>query len=380
MNNRNEKIRNLLVPLISVVMGLLLGAIVMLMFGYEPINAYRSLIEASLGNQRAIGETLRQATPLIFTALGFSVASSAGFFNIGLSGQALSGWMASIWVALAFPDMPRLVLVPLAIIVGALAGAFAAAIPGLLRAYFGTSEVIVTIMMNYIILYVSTFLLQNVMPARFFTSESRDSTIYTTQNASIRVDWLTDFFGGSRVNLGLFLALVGIIVVWFLMKKTTLGFEIRSVGLNPFASEYAGMSSKRTIVLSMVISGMLAGLGGVVEGLGTFENFFVQTTSLSIGFDGMAVSLLGSGSPIGILLSALLFSILKIGGLGMQTNAEVPFEIVNVSIALIIFFVGINYVVRVVVNKILPDKKNEEVELVTDSVTVEEKSQKGGDA
>ena len=142
MNNRNEKIRNLLVPLISVVMGLLLGAIVMLMFGYEPINAYRSLIEASLGNQRAIGETLRQATPLIFTALGFSVASSAGFFNIGLSGQALSGWMASIWVALAFPDMPRLVLVPLAIIVGALAGAFAAAIPGLLRAYFGTSEVI----------------------------------------------------------------------------------------------------------------------------------------------------------------------------------------------------------------------------------------------
>lgn len=380
MNNRNEKIRNLLVPLISVVMGLLLGAIVMLMFGYEPINAYRSLIEASLGNQRAIGETLRQATPLIFTALGFSVASSAGFFNIGLSGQALSGWMASIWVALAFPDMPRLVLVPLAIIVGALAGAFAAAIPGLLRAYFGTSEVIVTIMMNYIILYVSTFLLQNVMPARFFTSESRDSTIYTTQNASIRVDWLTDFFGGSRVNLGLFLALVGIIVVWFLMKKTTLGFEIRSVGLNPFASEYAGMSSKRTIVLSMVISGMLAGLGGVVEGLGTFENFFVQTTSLSIGFDGMAVSLLGSGSPIGILLSALLFSILKIGGLGMQTNAEVPFEIVNVSIALIIFFVGINYVVRVVVNKILPDKKNEEVELVTDSVTVEEESQKGGDA
>ena len=114
------------------------------------------------------------------------------------------------------------------------------------------------------------------------------------------------------------------------MKKTTLGFEIRSVGLNPFASEYAGMSSKRTIVLSMVISGALAGLGGVVEGLGTYQNFFVQTTSLSIGFDGMAVSLLGSGSAIGILLSAILFSILKIGGLGMQTGAGVPFEIVNV--------------------------------------------------
>lgn len=145
------------------------------------------------------------------------------------------------------------------------------------------------------------------------------------------------------------------------MKKTTLGFEIRSVGLNPFASEYAGMSSKRTIVLSMVISGALAGLGGVVEGLGTYQNFFVQTTSLSIGFDGMAVSLLGSGSAIGILLSAILFSILKIGGLGMQTGAGVPFEIVNVSIALIIFFVGINFLIRFVMAKFFQGKKQEEI-------------------
>lgn len=144
-------------------------------------------------------------------------------------------------------------------------------------------------------------------------------------------------------------------------EETTLGFEIRFVGLNPFASEYAGMSSKRTIVLSMVISGALAGLGGVVEGLGTYQNFFVQTTSLSIGFDGMAVSLLGSGSAIGILLSAILFSILKIGGLGMQTGAGVPFEIVNVSIALIIFFVGINFLIRFVMAKVFQGKKQEEI-------------------
>lgn len=177
-----------------------------------------------------------------------------------------------------------------------------------------------------------------------------------SQNASLRLPWLTQAFGGSRVNSGLFLAIIALIFVWLLMKKTTLGFEIRSVGLNPFASEYAGMSSKRTIVLSMVISGALAGLGGVVEGLGTYQNFFVQTTSLSIGFDGMAVSLLGSGSAIGILLSAILFSILKIGGLGMQTGAGVPFEIVNVSIALIIFFVGINFLIRFVMAKFFQGK------------------------
>lgn len=376
MNDRNEKIRNILVPILSVVMGLILGAILMLAFGYNPINGYSSMLTAALGNQRSIGETLRQATPLIFTALGFSVANSAGFFNIGLSGQALCGWVVSVWTALAFPDLPKLILLPLAVILGALAGAVAAAIPGLLRAFFGTSEVIVTIMMNYILLYLSTFMLQNVMPDHF--RSSLDATVAISPNATLRMPWLTQLFGGSRVSGGLFLALVAIFVVWFLMKKTTLGYEIRSVGLNPHASEYAGMSSKRTIVMSMIISGALAGLGGVAEGLGTYHNFFVQTTSLSIGFDGMAVSLLGSGSPIGILLSALLFSILKIGGLGMQTIAEIPFEIVNVSIALIIFFVGINFVIRLAMAKLMPGKKQEEIVRTIESAP-NDQSQEGGE-
>ncbi|MFV0560427.1 MAG: ABC transporter permease [Enterococcus sp.] len=357
MNDRSEKIRNLSVPLLSVVFGLVLGSILMLLFGYNPIAAYSSMVNASLGSERAIGETLRQATPLIFTALGFAVANSAGFFNIGLSGQALCGWVVSVWVGLSFPDLPKAILLPMCIILGALAGAIAAAIPGILRAFFGTSEVIVTIMMNYILLYLSTFFLHEGMPESF--RSSLDSSNQISQNASLRLPWLTQMFGGSRVNGGLILAILALVLVWVLMKKTTLGYEIRSVGLNPFASEYAGMSSKRTIILSMVISGTLAGLGGVVEGLGTYQNFFVQTTSLAIGFDGMAVALLGSGSSIGILLSALLFSILKIGGLGMQTGAGVPFEVVNVSIALIIYFVGINYLIRLLLAKVWPGKKEE---------------------
>lgn len=362
MHNRTERIRNILIPVISVILGLLLGALLMFAFGYDPILGYEWMLDASLGTTRGMGETLRQATPLIFTALGFSVAKSAGFFNIGLSGQALSGWVASVWFALAFPDMPRMLMLPLAVLIGAAAGAVAAAIPGFLRAFFGTSEVIVTIMMNYILLYLSTFMLQNVMPESM--RNNLDASKPIAENATLRLPWLTEFFGGSRVNSGLFLALLMLILVWFLMKKTTLGYEIRSVGLNPYASEYAGMSSRRTIVMSMVISGGLAGLGGVVEGLGTYQNFFVQTGSLSIGFDGMAVSLLGSGTSIGILLSALLFSILKIGGLGMQTGANIPFEIVNVSIALIIFFVGISYIVRVVIDKVLPIRKEETIEAV----------------
>ncbi|MGX7199512.1 ABC transporter permease [Enterococcus nangangensis] len=384
MNNSRERFRNLLVPILSVVLGLLLGALIMIAFGYNPLNAYKAMLSGYYPNGttttdlmwRNIGETLRQATPLIFTALGFSVASAAGFFNIGLSGQALSGWVASIWVALAFPDLPRIVLVPLCILVGALAGAVAAAIPGFLRAFFGTSEVIVTIMLNYILLYYSTYLMQNVMPASYRVS--MDSTNPISSNATLRLTGLTEMFRNSRVSGGLFLALITLVLVWFLMKKTTLGFEIRSVGLNPFASEYAGMSSKRTIVMSMVISGLLAGLGGVVEGLGTYQNFFVQTASLSIGFDGMAVSLLGSGTSIGILLSAILFSILKIGGLGMQTKAQVPFEIVSVVIAAIIFFVGANYMIRIVLAKIGGGKKEVAVVTEVESKKDDENSQEGG--
>lgn len=376
LNNRSEKIRNILVPVLSVIMGFLLGAIIMVIFGYDPVAGYQAMFETAFQGKKSIGEIFVTAAPLIFTALGFSVANSAGFFNIGLSGQALCGWIISIWTALAFPDLPKIILLPMCVILGALAGAMAAAIPGLLRAFFGTSEVIVTIMMNYILLYLSTYTLHEIMPESY--RSSLDSSNMISENASLRIPWLTQMFGGSRVNGGLFLALIALVVVWIVMKKTTLGFEIRSVGLNPYASEYAGMSSKRTIVLSMVISGGLAGLGGVVEGLGTYQNFFVQTTSLSIGFDGMAVSLLGSGSAIGILLSALLFSVLKIGGLGMQTGAGVPFEIVNVSIALIIFFVGINFLIRFLMAKFFQGKKQEEI-VATIETKPNQQNQEGGE-
>lgn len=368
LNNRSEKIRNLLVPVIAVILGFILGGIIMAAFGYNPITGYGQMIKSvfiqpqtGLLNVRKIGEIFVTAGPLIFTALGFSVANSAGFFNIGLSGQALCGWVASIWVALAMPDAPKPVVLTLAILAGALAGAAAAAIPGALRAFFGTSEVIVTIMMNYILLYASTHIVNNVMSESYMSNKG--VTKIVSPNGSLQTQFLKSISNNSRLNMGIFLALIFLVLVWFLMKKTTLGYEIRSVGLNPDASEYAGMSSKRTIIVSMVISGFLAGLGGVVQGLGTFQNFFVQGTSLSIGFDGMAVSLLGSGTSVGILLSALLFSILKLGGQGMQV-VGIPSELVDVDIAIIIFFIGISFVIRFMLAKIGGGKK--EVAVVED--------------
>ena len=341
--NVNNKTKKILVPVISVLAGFLVGAIIMLIWSYDPIQAYSSMFMSALGNMNGIGETIREATPLIFTAIGFSIANTAGFFNIGLPGQAQGGWLASIWIALANPHMPKIILLPYAIIVGTLVGALIAGVAGVLRAYFGTNEVIVTIMMNYIVLYSCQYLMQNVMSSKLRISTDSTKTVGT--NGTLQTPWLTNMFGGSRINTGIFLALIALILFYFLMKNTTLGFEIKAVGLNRYASEYAGMSAKKNIITSMLLSGAFAGLGGVVQGLGTYQNYFTQTSSVDIGFDGMSVSLLGGGSALGILLAAILFSILKIGGLGMQTGAGIPYEIVSIVIAAIIFFIAIDYVI-----------------------------------
>ena len=344
---KNLSIRKGMVPIIAVVAGFLLGAIIMLIFGYNPIWGYEDLLSQAFGNSKSIGEIFRSMGPLILTGLSFAVAMRAGMINIGMSGQALAGWISSVWFALSFPDMPRVFMIPLVIIIGAAWGAIMAAIHALLKAFWGTSEVIVTIMMNYIILLISTYLVHYGFNQKLMAS--KDSTIQVGANATFRNSFLTSITNNSRLNIGIFIAIIAIIIVAIIFKRTTLGFEIRAVGLNPNASESSGISSKRTIIISMLMAGGLAGLGGVVEGLGTFQNFFVQYSSLSIGFDGMAVALLGENSPIGILLAAFLFSILKVGAPGMNVTG-IPAEIVNVVIASIIFFVGIKFVIE----KILP--------------------------
>lgn len=346
------KVKNILVPTVSIIAGFLVGALIMLAWSYNPIEAYGSMFSSALGNMNGIGETIRGATPLIFIAIGFAVASKAGFFNIGLPGQAQAGWLTSIWIVLAFPNLPGYVLLPFAIISGALAGAIVAGIAGYLRAQFGTNEVITTIMLNYIVLYVCQYLMQQVMPSSLRIGTDTTKTI--PANGSLKIGWLSSMFGDSRINGGIFLALIGLVLYWYFMKKTTAGFEIKAVGLNPFASRYAGMSSKKNIIISMLISGAFAGLGGVAQGLGTYQNYFTQTSSVDIGWDGLSVALLGGGTAWGILIAAILFSVLKIGGLGMQTIAGIPYEIVSIVIAAIIFFIAINYVI----GKIFKTKKN----------------------
>ncbi|MGX7091415.1 ABC transporter permease [Hutsoniella sourekii] len=332
--------RKLLISLLSVLIGLLVGAFIMWISGYHPWTGYQALIQGAVGTPFNIGQTLRAATPLICTGLAFSVAYTAGFFNIGLAGQALMGWLASVSFALAFPDLPKFILLPLSIVIGMLAGAFWAGIAGYLKAYFKTSEVIVTIMLNYIAVYVNDYLIRNILTDR------ADATDFISDNASLRIDWLTQVSGGSTLHGGIFLAILAVILVSILLNKTTLGFELKSVGLNPQAASYAGMDAKRNIILSMCLSGLLAGLGGVMNGLGEFRNIFLtQGVAPAIGFDGMAVALLGGLSPVGTVLSSLLLGALQTGGNLMPLAAGVPSEIVDIVTGIIIFFVGANYVI-----------------------------------
>lgn len=335
----NSWLKKISIPLLAVLFGFIVGAIIMLIFGYNPIEAYSHMIGGVFQNPYSIGEALTQATLLILTGLAFDIANKAGFFNIGLSGQFLIGWLAAIAFGLQFPDLPQFILTPLVLIVGTIAGALYAGIAGFLRAYFGTSEVIVTIMLNHTMLQISNYLTN-------FVIGSSSRTEKLSENASLSIEWLTELTNFSRLNAGLFIALIIVVLYTLFMNKTVTGYEIKAVGLNPDAATYAGMSTKRTIILSMLISGGLAGLSGAINGVGTFGNLFVLGGLPAEGFNGIAVALLGLGNPIGIVLSAILFGILQTGAPMMASRAGVPNEMSQIVIAMIVFFVGAYYLVE----------------------------------
>ncbi|MFT9452034.1 ABC transporter permease [Liquorilactobacillus ghanensis] len=338
--------KGLTIPLLSVAAGFLVGAIVMLLFGYNPLQNYANLFNGSFGDIYSIGETLRNMISLILTALGFAVASKAGFFNIGGPGQYLFGWFGGIVFALLFPHLPTFLLISGSLLMGAIFGGVWSMIAGVLRAYFGTSEVITTIMLNYISLYFVNYAVK-----AWLAKKGSDSSPNIVAKANLNTPFLKSITNNSTFNWGFFIALVVVIIVWLYFNKTRSGFEIRAVGLNEAASRYAGINVKKTIITAMLISGLLAGLGGAIDGLGNFQNISVSNNLPSVGFNGMAVALLAAENPIGIVFAALLFSALQIGGLSISVYSNTPSEIVDIVIAAIIFFVGIKYVFELILAK-----------------------------
>ncbi|WP_203332671.1 ABC transporter permease [Planococcus beigongshangi] len=345
----SNRVTNILVPLISVILGLIVGAIIMLVSGYNPISGYTALWNGIFGDLYTIGETLRQITPYLLAGLAVAFAFRAGLFNIGVEGQLIVGWFAAAYVGLAV-ELPKIIHLPLAILAAAAAGALWGFVPGLLKAKFQVHEVIVTIMMNYIALHVTNALIKTV-------SDGGDRTDKIFSSASLRSEFFQNLTEFSRLHYGILLALIMVAVMWIILEKTTLGYELKAVGFNHNASKYAGMNVNKNIILAMVISGAFAGLAGAMEALGTFEYVSSKGGFTGIGFDGIAVALLGMNTPLGVIFGATLFGSLKYGALNMPNAAGIPLEIVEIVIAVIIFFVASGYIIRLLLLRAANKKK-----------------------
>lgn len=339
-----KRFNSILTPIISVLLGIIVGTILMVISGYDPVAAFGALWNGAFGESYYIGESIRQVTPYILAGLAVAFAFRVGLFNIGVEGQFLVGWLAAVWVGVAF-DLPKVIHLPLAILAAMAAGALWAFIPGFLKARFRVHEVIVTIMMNYVALHVSNYIIKNII------THNQDKTGMIKESASLRSDWLQSITDYSRLHWGIVIAIIGCIVMWFLLERTTRGFELRAVGFNQHAAHYAGMSVNKNIILSMVIAGAFAGLAGSMEGLGTFGYATVKGGFTGVGFDGIAVALLGANTSLGVFFAALLFGSLKVGALNMPLEAGVPNELVDIIIALIVFFVASSYIIRVFLDR-----------------------------
>ena len=346
----SKRFVNILVPVVSVILGLLVGAVVMIVSGYDPIEGYIALWNGIFGDAYTIGETIRQITPYILAGLAVAFAFRTGLFNIGVEGQLIVGWFAAAYVGITFDDLPKMIHLPLAILAAALAGALWGFIPGLLKAKFKVHEVIVTIMMNYIALHTSNALIRAV-------SDGGDNTGSINPTASLRSEFFENLTDFSRLHYGIFIALAMVLVMWLILEKTTRGFELKAVGLNQHASEYAGMNVNKNIILAMVISGAFAGLAGAMEALGTFGYASAKGGFTGIGFDGIAVALLGANTPLGVIFGATLFGSLKYGATNMPNEAGIPEEIVSIIIAIIIFFVASGYVIRLLLERFSKKKE-----------------------
>ncbi|MGL5677873.1 MAG: ABC transporter permease [Cellulosilyticaceae bacterium] len=344
------KYRKLFVSLIAILMGLLVGALFMLFTGHNPFIGFLRMFQGGTMTLERIGNTIATATPLILTGLSVAFAFRTGLFNIGAPGQMLFGAFCSIAVGLSF-NLPSIVHVPLVVLAGIVGGAFIASIPGFLKAKFNVHEVVSCIMMNWIVFWVVNY----TIPAYFKGNLETESRLLA-DSATLHVKWLSDLFNGSFINLGTLLAILAVILIAFILNKTTFGYELKAVGFNRHAAEYAGISVNKNILLSMMIAGALAGLAGVAQYAGNANCLQIGVLPAQ-GFDGIAVSLLGANTPIGAFLAALFFGLLYAGRGFMSAATKIPPEIADTIIATIIYFAATSVLVEGWLDRLLRLKK-----------------------
>jgi general nucleoside transport system permease protein len=332
------------VPFIAIVLSVIVGSIVIIFSEwlvtqqFDPglaVSAYAALINGAVGNFNSIVNTLVNAVPLILGGLSVGLAFKAGLFNIGAQGQFLMGALGAVTVGVALREAPAIIGMPLALVSGMLFGAVWGFIPGFLKAARGAHEVVTTIMLNFVAIAILAWAVSGPLNVQAASSPvTRD-----VANAQLPI------ILGRNGHLGLIYApLVAVLYGWLLFR-TTRGFEIRTAGVNPDAARYAGMSPRGIIIWTMTGAGLLAGLAGATELLGVTRQM-TASYGTTVGFDSIAVALLGRTSPIGIVLSALLFGAMRSGASAMQIQAGVPTELVGVIQATILFFLVASPVIQ----------------------------------
>jgi general nucleoside transport system permease protein len=380
--------RSLLIPVLSIITGLIVGAIFIAFTNIEVYAAfktsfgagmsaawnsiassYSALFTGAIGNPKAMSAAIRSGdhakllkaftpileslvatTPYIFAGLAVALGFKSGVFNIGAEGQLFIGASASVFVGFYFTDLPAYIHIPFALLAGVVGGGIWGFIPGWLKAKTGGHEVINTIMMNYIAFFLNDWLLRG--PLR------RQDTMQPVSPYIQKSAELPQVFPPLRFHIGFFIAIAFIFLVYIFLFKTTWGFNLRMVGANASAAKYAGVNVPRYTILAMTLSGALAGLAGANEVLGV-NHWLAVSFSSGYGFDSIALALLGNNNPFGVGLAALLFGTLNNGATRMQMTAQTPVEIISIIQAIILMFIAAPAIIRTIYRLREPKEKDQ---------------------
>ncbi len=333
-----------LVPFYAIVLSFIVGGVLIAIIGVNPFEAYWALVRGMFGSWDRVAGSIARSVPFLGSALALAFAFKAGLFNIGAEGQLLIGGITAAWVGTWawMTDMPGPLAIPIILLAGSAGGFMWGWVPGELRARTGAHEVISTIMLNSIALFTVRWLVNSRDPVIL-----RDTVATVPRTKQISDTAILPEFVDSNPNLhlGLFVMITVCFVLWFVLRRTTFGFETITVGTNPHAAHYAGINVNRVIVLSMAFSGAFAGLAAASEVAGT-NQFFQPGTFAFVGFDGIAIALLARANPVGIIPAALLWGSLLAGAPLMQQEADVSIDVVRIIQAMVLLFVAADAIVR----------------------------------
>lgn len=329
----------IVVPLIAGGLALLVGALIILALGANPLEAYVGMVQGAFGSPNALADSLVKAAPLLFVGVGICIAYRGGVINIGGEGQIIMGALTATALVLALKPLPGLVLIPLALVAGCIGGGFWGGIAGFLKARFHVNEVLSTVMLNAIAVQIMTFLLNGVL----MDPTTLDNAIRIPQTQRFPLWADLPRLIPTRLHLGILLGIVVAALVYILLWRTTIGYRIRAVGFNAIAAKYAGIAVNRYQILAITLSGALSGLGGAVEVLGVNHRLFTDGSATgftgSAGFNGIVAALFGGLHPLGVIPASFLFGALLTGANSLQRTVQVPGAFVTTLDGLVVIFV-----------------------------------------